>query len=49
MEAYAFLGLGRGALPHTEAACDSVLSLPLYPGIDDEVFDRLRDALDGLH
>jgi dTDP-4-amino-4,6-dideoxygalactose transaminase len=49
MEAYAFLGLGRGALPHTEAACDSVLSLPLYPGIDDEVFDRVRDALDGLH
>ena len=49
MEAYAFLGLGRGALPHTEAACDSVLSLPLYPGMDDQVFDRIRDALDGLH
>jgi len=48
MDAYAFLGLGRGALPHTEAACDSVLSLPLYPGIDDEVFDRVRDALDSL-
>ncbi len=25
MEAYAFIGVGRCALPHTEAACDSVL------------------------
>ncbi|MEE8410997.1 MAG: DegT/DnrJ/EryC1/StrS family aminotransferase [Acidobacteriota bacterium] len=48
MEAYAFLGVGRGALPHTEAACDSVLSIPLYPGMDDEVFDRIGDALDSL-
>ena len=48
MEAYAFLGVGRGALPHTEAACDSVFSLPLYPGLDDDVFDRMSRALDGL-
>jgi len=48
MEAYAFLGLGRGALPQTETACDSVLSLPLYPGLDEAVFERLRVALDGV-
>ena len=48
MEAYAFLGVEQGALPHTEAACDSVLSLPLYPGMDDEVFERIRDALNDL-
>jgi len=48
MGAYAFLGLGAGSLPHTEAACDSVLSLPLYPGLDETVFERLGAALGEL-
>ncbi|NIL99519.1 MAG: erythromycin biosynthesis sensory transduction protein eryC1 [Acidobacteria bacterium] len=48
MPAYASLGLARGSLPHTEAACDSVISLPLYPGIDEQVFERLATALDDL-
>ncbi len=48
MPAYESLGPGRGALPHTEAACAAVLSLPLYPGIDAEVFERVRRVVDGL-
>jgi dTDP-4-amino-4,6-dideoxygalactose transaminase len=35
-KAYAALGLGRGALPVTEAISDEVLSLPLYPGMSAE-------------
>jgi dTDP-4-amino-4,6-dideoxygalactose transaminase len=30
-KAYAGLGYARGAYPHTERACDRVLSMPLYP------------------
>ncbi len=48
MPAFDDLALRRGALPRTEKACDSVISLPLYPGIDEEVFERLPEALDGL-
>lgn len=48
MPAYGFLGLAAGRLPHTEAACDSVLSLPLYPGMDEEVFERMAEALSEL-
>jgi len=48
MEAYAFLGYRAGDLPVTEDACASVLSLPLYPGLDDRavaaVASALRDA-----
>jgi dTDP-4-amino-4,6-dideoxygalactose transaminase len=29
--AYADLGYKRGAFPHTERACERVLSMPLYP------------------
>jgi dTDP-4-amino-4,6-dideoxygalactose transaminase len=29
--AYASLGYGPGAFPEAEAACDSILSLPIYP------------------
>ena len=32
--AYAFLGHRRGDFPVSEAACETVLSLPLHPGLD---------------
>ncbi|HVL04111.1 MAG TPA: DegT/DnrJ/EryC1/StrS family aminotransferase, partial [Acidimicrobiales bacterium] len=35
----------RGAFPQVEALADSILSLPLYPGISDELVDRCADAL----
>lgn len=35
----------RGAFPHAEALADNILSLPLYPGISDELVDRCADAL----
>ncbi len=49
MPAYRFLGYREGSLPHTEALCASVLSLPLYPELSEESVDRvcheLNDAL----
>jgi dTDP-4-amino-4,6-dideoxygalactose transaminase len=45
MQAYAFLGGSRGDLPITEAACRSVLSLPLYPGLDRRDVDRVAECL----
>jgi dTDP-4-amino-4,6-dideoxygalactose transaminase len=30
-EAYTWLGCGAGSFPHTEDACDRVLSMPLFP------------------
>ncbi len=47
--AYAYLGLGVGALPTTERLAREILSLPLYPGItpqkQERVVDELRAAL----
>jgi dTDP-4-amino-4,6-dideoxygalactose transaminase len=34
--AYRALGLPRGTFPHSELACERVLSLPLYPGLTAE-------------
>ena len=47
MEAYAFLGYRPGDLPVTEAACNSVLSLPLYPGLDERAIPTIAAALRG--
>jgi UDP-N-acetyl-3-dehydro-alpha-D-glucosamine 3-aminotranferase len=47
MEAYAFLGVRPGDLPVTEAACASVLSLPLYPGLDERAIPAVAGALRG--
>jgi dTDP-4-amino-4,6-dideoxygalactose transaminase len=30
-DAYAWLGHGQGSFPHTERACERVMSMPLYP------------------
>ncbi|MBW3575947.1 MAG: DegT/DnrJ/EryC1/StrS family aminotransferase [Actinobacteria bacterium] len=35
----------KGAFPHAEALAANVLSLPLYPGITDELVDHCADAL----
>jgi dTDP-4-amino-4,6-dideoxygalactose transaminase/acetyltransferase-like isoleucine patch superfamily enzyme len=43
--AYADLGYGVGAFPHTEAAAAAVLSLPLYPELTDALQDRVVAAL----
>ncbi len=48
MEAYRFLGARKGDLPVTEAACDSVISLPLYPGLELSDTRRVADTLLGI-
>jgi dTDP-4-amino-4,6-dideoxygalactose transaminase len=35
----------RESFPHAEALADDILSLPLYPGMGDELVDRCVDAL----
>ena len=44
-KAYAGLGLTSGSLPHTERACDGVLSMPLFPEMTD---DQARYAVETL-
>jgi dTDP-4-amino-4,6-dideoxygalactose transaminase len=39
--AYADLGLGPGSLPHTERAAREVLSLPLYPELEEAEVERV--------
>lgn len=34
--AYEYLGYQKGDFPNAEILCDNILSLPMYPGIDDE-------------
>lgn len=48
MPAYRFLGYRQGSLPHTEALCESVLSLPLYPELPDEAVDRVCSELNDV-
>jgi len=47
--AYADLSYGRGAFPHSEAASEQVLSLPLYPELSSaavvEVAQAVRKAV----
>ncbi|MEK7544387.1 MAG: DegT/DnrJ/EryC1/StrS family aminotransferase [Patescibacteria group bacterium] len=45
MPAYKNLGYKKGSFPVAEAACNTVLSLPLYPGLTDEDQDRVIHAL----
>lgn len=51
-QAYADLGFKRGDLPISEAIHDTVLSLPLWPGMPLEqteyVIDKVRTAVDAL-
>ncbi|HXV77172.1 MAG TPA: DegT/DnrJ/EryC1/StrS family aminotransferase, partial [Candidatus Polarisedimenticolaceae bacterium] len=48
MPAYRFLAYDEGRLPVTEQASRSVLSLPLYPGLEDQAVDRVIEALTSL-
>jgi aminotransferase EvaB len=43
--AYAFLGYRRGDFPVSEAACDSVVSLPIYPTLSDAQVDAVIEAV----
>src|SRR5262249_30968761 len=43
--AYAFLGHRRGDFPISEAACDSVVSLPIYPTLSDARVDAVIEAV----
>ncbi len=43
--AYAFLGHSRGDFPVSEAACETVLSLPIYPSLEDAQVDLVADAV----
>jgi dTDP-4-amino-4,6-dideoxygalactose transaminase len=39
------LGYSRGDFPHTEAACDRAIALPLYPDLSLSEVDRVCDAI----
>ena len=43
--AYRHLGLTRGAFPVTEAAADSILSLPMFPELTEAQVGRVADAI----
>jgi dTDP-4-amino-4,6-dideoxygalactose transaminase len=43
--AFAFLGGKRGDLPVVEQASDEILSLPLYPELEDEAASRVVEAV----
>lgn len=45
MEGYRTLGGVPGQLPITEQACREVVSLPLYPGLEDADVDRVIDVI----
>jgi dTDP-4-amino-4,6-dideoxygalactose transaminase len=42
---YAVLGYERGALPHTERACDRVMSLPIFPEMTPEQVQYAAETL----
>jgi dTDP-4-amino-4,6-dideoxygalactose transaminase len=49
--AYAFLGHRKGDFPVSEAACETIVSLPIYPGLSDAQVDAViaaaRDFFEG--
>jgi dTDP-4-amino-4,6-dideoxygalactose transaminase len=46
---FAYLGYRRGSLPATEAAMDSVISLPIYPEMTPEQQDAVIDAVQSFY
>jgi dTDP-4-amino-4,6-dideoxygalactose transaminase len=44
-EAYAFLGLGRGAYPVAERLAGEIVSLPLYPELEESAQDRVIEGI----
>ncbi len=45
MDGYKYLGYKEGDLPHTEASCKNVFSLPMYPELSYEKQQKVCDAL----
>ena len=45
MEAYQFLGYQRGDLPVTEEIADEILSLPIFPELENEKILQIIDVL----
>jgi dTDP-4-amino-4,6-dideoxygalactose transaminase len=43
--AYKAFGHGEGSFPHSERTCREVLSLPLYPEMQDDMPNRVADAV----
>ncbi len=43
--AYSFLGYRRGDFPNSEKLCSNILSLPMYPGIEDSQLQLVVDNL----
>ncbi len=43
--AYAFLGHRKGDFPVSEAACETIASLPIYPGLSDDQVDAVIAAV----
>lgn len=46
---FAYLGYRRGSLPATEAAMDSVISLPIYPEMTSEQQDAVIDTVQSFY
>ena len=47
-EAYAYLGIPKGALPITEKYADTVLSIPMYNGMTEEEQARVVEAVNAF-
>ncbi len=47
-KAYAHLGFAKGDFPVAESICDTVLSLPLWPGMTKQQVDYVVDAVTGF-
>lgn len=43
--AFASLGYGPGSFPQSEALCQEILSLPMYPGLTETQVDQVVDAM----
>jgi dTDP-4-amino-4,6-dideoxygalactose transaminase len=43
--AFANLGYSSGSFPHAEALCQEILSLPMYPGLNEAQVDRVVAAM----
>lgn len=47
-EAYSDLGMGTGTYPITEYICASELSIPLYPGMNNEEIEYVIESINGF-
>ncbi len=48
MDAYNFLNYKEGSLPFTEKLCDTVLSLPIYPSLEDDEVNFICESLNQI-